>query len=149
MSFSNRRPKSLRLWNKHLDGYAEPLAVVYNVLCPTRASVPEREDEVGVFNDGNIATKRGATSVFIVFRQKFRQLNVVGEGILSCAGVHASRTTTDDFCYAIRQIFSEVIYLQISGTHYRYLNANHSFKKIASILRHSFAISTQDYSLTI
>lgn len=149
MSFSNKRPKSLLLWNKHLDGYAEPLAVVYNVLCPTRASVPKREDKVSVFNDGYIATKRGATSVLIVFRQKFCQLNIVGKGILSCAGIHASCSTTDDFRYAIRQIFSKGIYSQISGTHYRYLHANHSPKKIASLLRHSFAISTQDYSLTI
>ena len=57
------------------------------MVCPAGLSVPESEDEIGIFNNLKIAFQRCAPAVPAVFGKKFRQRNAVGKSVFFCAGV--------------------------------------------------------------
>ena len=65
-------------------------AVVDDIFRSTRCPIPERQDEVRVFNDRDVALKRSGPPVSGVLRQILRQLQPVPLGILSCAGIDTS-----------------------------------------------------------
>ena len=55
---------------------------------PGGFAVPKGQDEVGIFNDGEVSLERGGPPVPLVVRQILGQLQPMGLGVLPGGGVH-------------------------------------------------------------
>lgn len=72
----------------HHHGDISLFAVVDHKFSSFGFSVPKGQDQIRVFDDGDVPQQRGAPAESAVVRQKFGQLQPVAHGIVSGAGVH-------------------------------------------------------------
>ena len=73
------RPVSSLTFIEYKDFYRDtyPLTVVDHMFRPMRDSIPESQHEIGVFYNRNVSLERCRTSILIVFREKFSQLDPI------------------------------------------------------------------------
>ena len=98
----------------HHHGDISLFAVDDHKFCTSGLAVPEGQDQVRVFDDGNVPPQRSAPAVLAVLRQELGQLQPMAQGIVSGTGIHATSPARYDLGHAFREIVLQMVHLEPS-----------------------------------
>ena len=85
-------------FSRYIDFYRDIsfAAILNHEFCSAGLTVPKSQYQIGIFDNQNVSAKRRPAAIEFICRQKFRQFQIMGDGIVSCDGINAACAARHD-----------------------------------------------------